>query len=185
MKKITLLGDSIRQIGYGLKAAEAFGNGYTIFQPDDNCRFASYMLRMVFDCQKEIRSSDAVQFNCGSWDACDLFGDGAFTPLDEYLATMMRITRLLQGMCPHVIFATTTPVLEGGTDQRNDLIVLENEAIVPLMRERGVVINDLYSLVQSDIDRFIRADDRVHLTEAGIDACARQTADIIKRELEK
>ena len=185
LKKITLLGDSIRLIGYGLKASEAFGEGYTIFQPADNCRFASYMLRMIFDCRREIESSDAVQFNCGSWDACDLFGDGAFTPLDEYLATMMRITKLLQGMCPNVIFATTTPVLEGKTDQRNDLIIAENEAIVPLMRERGVVINDLYALVQSDIQRYIRADDRVHLTDAGIAACARQTAEIIKKELEK
>ena len=183
LKKVTLLGDSIRLIGYGLKTPEYLGDGYTVFQPKDNCRFASYLLRMVFDCRREIESSDAVHFHCGSWDACDLFADGAFTPLPEYLQTTLRIADLLGKMCPKVIFATTTPVLDGGTDQRNDLIVRQNEAVVPLLLERGVVINDLYSTVQSDITRIIRADDRVHLTDYGIDVLARQTAEIIKREM--
>ena len=183
MKKVTLLGDSIRLIGYGLKTPEYLGKEYTVFQPKDNCRFASYMLRMIYDCREEIETSDAVQFNCGSWDACDLFGDGAFTPLPEYLQTMLRITQLLRQMCPKVIFATTTPVLDGRTDQRNDLIIKENEALVPLLLERGIVINDLYATVQADAGRFIRADDCVHLTEYGIDALARQTAQIIKKEL--
>ena len=180
LTKITLLGDSIRQIGYGLKVPEYLGASFTVFQPNDNCRFTYYMLRMLHDCRREIETSEVVHYNCGSWDACDLFGDGAFTPLDEYVRSMLRITDLLHSMCKKLVFATTTPVLEGGTDQVNELIVRENAAIVPLLSERGVVINDLYTTVERNKSQFI-CEDRVHLTEAGIEACARQTADILRK----
>ena len=180
LTKITLLGDSIRQIGYGLKVPEYLGASFTVFQPNDNCRFTYYMLRMLHDCRREIETSEVVHYNCGSWDACDLFGDGAFTPLDEYVRSMLRITDLLHSMCKKLVFATTTPVLEGGTDQVNELIVRENEAIVPLLSERGVVINDLYTTVERNKSQFI-CEDRVHLTEAGIEACARQTSDILRK----
>ena len=179
MTNITLLGDSIRQIGYGLKVPQLLGESFHVFQPNDNCRFTYYMLRMLHDFRREIESSAVVHYNCGSWDACDLFGDGAFTPLDEYVRSMLRITDLLHGMCKKLVFATTTPVLEGGTDQVNELVVRQNEAIVPLLVDRGVAINDLYTTVERNKAQFIR-EDRVHLTEAGIDACARQTADIIR-----
>ena len=180
MTNVSLFGDSIRQIGYGLKVPQLLGSSFRVFQPDDNCRFTYYRLRMIHDCRREIEASEVVHYNCGSWDACDLFGDGAFTPLDEYVRSMLRITDLLHGMCKKLVFATTTPVLEGGTDQVNALIVRENEAIVPLLSARGVVINDLYTTVEQNKTRFIKAEDRVHLTEEGIDACARQTADIIR-----
>lgn len=180
MTNITLLGDSIRQIGYGLKVPQLLGDSFNVFQPNDNCRFTYYMLRILHDFRREIESSEVVHYNCGSWDACDLFGDGAFTPLDEYVRSMLRITDLLHGMCKKLVFATTTPVLEGGTDQVNELIVRQNEAIVPLLSERGVVINDLYTTVERNKSAYILLEDRVHLTEEGIDACARQTADIIR-----
>ena len=38
MKKVVLLGDSIRQIGYGKKVAALLEPDYTVWQPDDNCR---------------------------------------------------------------------------------------------------------------------------------------------------
>lgn len=47
--KVTLLGDSIRQIGYGTKVPELLGNSFEVFQPNDNCRFIKYILRGLFD----------------------------------------------------------------------------------------------------------------------------------------
>ena len=49
MKKVTLLGDSIRQIGYGTRVPELLGEDYEVFQPEENCRFVKYTLRMLFD----------------------------------------------------------------------------------------------------------------------------------------
>ena len=50
--KVTLLGDSIRLIGYGLKVPELLGEEFEVFQPGDNCRFAKYTLRGLFDWQE-------------------------------------------------------------------------------------------------------------------------------------
>ena len=40
MKKVVLLGDSIRLIGYGTKVPEMLGPEYTVWQPSDNGRYA-------------------------------------------------------------------------------------------------------------------------------------------------
>ena len=53
MKKITLLGDSIR-LGYGAKVLALLGDNYEVFQTEDNCRFAKYTLRMIYDCKDQI-----------------------------------------------------------------------------------------------------------------------------------
>lgn len=50
-KKVVLLGDSIRQIGYGKKVEELLKPDYEVWQPEDNCRFAKYTLRLIFDFQ--------------------------------------------------------------------------------------------------------------------------------------
>ena len=85
MIKVTLLGDSIRQIGYGTVVPEMLGDGYDVFQPEDNCRFVKYTLRMIFELREQIKGSDVIHWNNGLWDACDIFGDGPFTSLEEYV----------------------------------------------------------------------------------------------------
>ena len=42
MKKVTLLGDSIRYIGYGLKVPELLKDEFEVYQPNENCRFALF-----------------------------------------------------------------------------------------------------------------------------------------------
>ena len=69
MKKVTLLGDSIRQIGYGKSVEEALKKeGIEVFQPEENCRFARYTFRMLFDYKDQIAGSDVIHWNNGLWD---------------------------------------------------------------------------------------------------------------------
>ena len=75
MIKVALLGDSIRLWGYGTKVPEMLGEEYEVFQPEDNCRFVKYTLRMIFDLHEQIKDADVIHFNCGHWDVTDLFGD--------------------------------------------------------------------------------------------------------------
>ena len=63
--KITLLGDSIRLIGYGKVVPELLGEGFEVFQPGDNGRFAKYTLRSIFDCRKAMEGSNIVHWNNG------------------------------------------------------------------------------------------------------------------------
>ena len=63
MKKVVLLGDSIRLIGYGKRVVELLGDQCTVWQPEDNCRFAKYTLRMLFDEQQNIKNADVIHWN--------------------------------------------------------------------------------------------------------------------------
>ena len=180
MIKVTLLGDSIRMIGYGPEVPGLLGEDFEVYQPDENCRFAKHTLRGMFDWEKDMSGSRIVHWNNGLWDICNIFGDGLFTSESEYVETMLRIADILLKRHDKVIFATTTPVTDQNPYNRNSDIERYNDLIVPLLKEKGIVINDLYRLVASDIDRYIRKDDNIHLTDEGIRVCARQVADAIK-----
>ena len=180
MIKVTLLGDSIRQIGYGLKVPELLGDQFEVYQPSVNCKFAKFTLRGLFDWNNDMAGSRIIHWNNGLWDVCDLFGDGLFSSEDEYVQNMLRIADILLKKYDKVIFATTTPVASQNRYNNNGAIERYNALIVPLLQEKGVIINDLYQLVASDIDRYI-TDDHIHLSEEGIDVCSRQVADVILR----
>ena len=181
MKKVTLLGDSIRLIGYGTKVPELLGEGYEVFQPEDNCRFVKYTLRMLFDFKDQIMGSDVIHWNCGLWDVTSgLFDDGEpFTCEEEYVENMLRVARLLKKMGKRIIFATTTPVHNEYPYNKNEVIKRYNEVIVPKLMEMGIEINDLYTTVMQDLYKYVGAD-QIHLSEAGVEVCSKQVADIIK-----
>ena len=184
MKKVVLLGDSIRLIGYGTPVAQRLSGEFEVWQPDDNCRFAKYTLRGMWDWQENMRGADIIHWNNGLWDVCHLFADGEFTPIDEYVATMLRIARILKERASTVIFATTTPVRPENPHNKNEIISAYNEALVPKLKEMGVVINDLYTPLSRDVYKYV-CDDTIHLSECGISVAADMVEDIIRKEAAK
>ena len=178
-KKVVLLGDSIRLIGYGKAVPELLGDGYEVWQPEDNGRFVSYVLRQIFDHADKINEADAVHFNSGEWDICELFGDGPFTPEEFYVSQVLRIARILLERGKKVIFATTTPVREDNVYNHTSVIERFNSLIVPPLKEMGVQINDLYAVVAADVNANV-SDDTIHLSEQGIRLCAESTANAIR-----
>ena len=179
MKKLVLLGDSIRLIGYGSRLAELLADEYETWQPEDNCRWADYTYRMLSDKEKEIAGADVIHWNNGHWDICNLFGDGSFTSIDRYIAAMKRVAERLLKITDKVIFSTTTAVSPLLSYENNEIIKSYNAAITPVLAEMGIIINDLYSVVEPHIDTYIK-DDHIHLTELGSEACAKQIAELIK-----
>ena len=180
MKKVVLLGDSIRMIGYGKRTAELLGEEYSVWQPEENCRFASYTLRMLFDYKDKIAGADVIHWNNGLWDCTDCMGDGTFTDVDVYVSTMCRIAKHLLSVTPKVIFATTTPTREDNPYTQTEKVKAFNEALLPRLQEMGIVINDLFTPVAADIPRLIREDDKIHLTDEGIEVCAEKVAAAIR-----
>ncbi len=182
MKKITLLGDSIR-MGYGKRVEELLKDEFEIYQPEDNCRFSKYTLRgVLYEWSKQIEGSDVIHWNNGLWDMCD-FGEGVFTSKEEYAENMKRIAKLLKEKGKTVIFATTTPIREGNPYDDNDRIVEYNNFIAPILSEMGILINDLHSVIAPDINKYIREDDKIHLTDDGIEVCAKKVIERIKNVL--
>ena len=176
--KITLLGDSIRE-QYLPRVKELLGDEFEVWSPQENCRFSKYTLRGLFDWSCYMKGSEIVHWNCGLWDACDLWGKGTFSTEEEYVENMLRILDILQENHRSVIFATTTPVREENRYDKNINIDRFNEIIVPRLKERGVLINDLNGLLRTDVYRYIR-EDAIHLTPEGIQRCAEQTSAIIR-----
>jgi hypothetical protein len=182
MKKVTLLGDSIRQIGYGTRVPELLGEDYEVFQPEENCRFVKYTLRMLFDYRAQIEGSDVIHWNNGLWDiVTGLFDDGEpFTSEQEYVENMLRVAKELKKLGKRIIFATITPVHNEYVYNKNSVIQRYNELIVPKLQEMGIEINDLHATVMQDLYKYI-GQDQLHLSPEGIEICAKQVADIIRK----
>ncbi|MBR3848786.1 MAG: SGNH/GDSL hydrolase family protein [Oscillospiraceae bacterium] len=181
MKKVVLLGDSIRLFGYGLKVPELLGKDFTVWQPDDNCRFSVYTLRMVMDFKDEIAGADVIHWNNGLWDVVNDFGDGPFTPVEVYVTTMKRIAKCLLSLGKKVIFSTITPVRPEYKNMDVETIRRYNAAVVPELEKMGIIINDLHSFVYPKLTEYITDEDYIHLSKEGIDAVAEQVSEIIRK----
>ncbi len=184
MKKVLLIGDSIRQIGYGKIVPELLGSEYTVWQSEENNRFAKFTLYHLPDYFKHMPDPDIVHWNNGLWDSCVKYvEDGPFTPIDEYVEDMLKILRELKKRTPNVIFAKTTHTrsgfnFNGINPDRRGVVDRYNAAIVPLLEKEGVLINDLNTLIDND-DSLI-CDDNIHLSQKGIEICGAQVARYIK-----
>ena len=181
MKKLVLLGDSIRLIGYGTRLAEIMSDEYEVWQPEDNCRWADYTYRMLSDKAAEIEGADLVHWNNGHWDICDLFGDGSFTSVENYVKAMTRVAKRLLQISKKVVFSTTAAVRPELRYENKEKIKIYNDAVTPALRELGVIVNDLYSFVLPNIDTYIKTEDNIHLTEEGSEACAQQIAAFLRQ----
>lgn len=191
MRRVLLLGDSIR-MGYDKKIRELLEDEYeVIFSEEDNGRFAAYTLWQANQFFKEYGHFDLVHWNNGYWDMnIEAPMTEAIHPLDEYENYLRRIIRLIRQNGAKVIFATTTPIYETGgardntgTDATinycNDWVVQYNEAACKVMKEEGVMVNDLYSLCLEG-PKYYKCEDMLHLTEEGYWEIARQTAALIR-----
>ncbi len=183
MKKVILLGDSIRLCGYGPLVPGLLGDGYSVWQPEDNCRFSAYTLRMLFDERAHMEGADVIHWNNGLWDTCDLFGDGAFTPMDTYVSLLVRMADILKTYAPHVIFATTTVPAPNRPDHSWARIRAYNTAAVEALRPLGVRINDLCTPVAEQVDTMI-CEDCIHLSPEGSLVVARRVAEAIRAAAE-
>ena len=184
-KKVVLLGDSIRLIGYGLHVPEMLGDEYEVWQPEDNCRFTFYTLRILHDFKDSIKGADVIHWNNGLWDVSDFFGDGSFTPIEVYVEQLKRIAGILKTYAPTVIFATTTvPAPNGIEDQNDERIKLFNKAAVEALEPMGIIINDIFPMVYGHTDEMI-CDDKLHLSEVGAKKIAARVADVIRDAVSK
>ena len=188
--KIVLLGDSQRQTycGYGKYVEEVLKKeGHEVWQPDDNSRFAKYLLRQIFDFNKEMQGADIIHFNAGHWDIGVFYSDKEpFTSIEEYKNDLRRIVQELKLITPHLIFCTTTPVKVGHTTETNDLIEKFNSAAIDLMKELNVTVNDIYPVLLPVMDECILAKpDFIHPTEKGKIVQGKQVLKVIHEEMKK
>ena len=153
MKNLLLIGDSIR-IGYDKSVKKTLEGKANVFFPEENCRFASYLLRKFHTYLDEVKGEDVdvIHWNAGLWDCLRMFGEEPFTPIDVYAYYIDRICVRIKKLCPNakVIFATSTSVISEKMSEDfmryNEEIEQYNEAAVKVVKKHGFKVNDLYAL---------------------------------------
>ncbi len=186
MKNVLLIGDSIRfgadanaeyktadSPGYGAYVEEMLRGEANVYAPNDNCRFAQYTLRYLYDWSKnlECEKIDVVHWNNGLWDVLRINGDEPLTPIDVYELMLGRVCDTIKRLFPNakIIFALSTAVVEEWArpdfTRYNSDIEKYNEAAKRVMAEKGVTVNDLYS-ISAAFDNSLHAD-WVHFNEEG------------------
>jgi len=182
LKKILLLGDSIR-MSFQPLVAEKLKGVADVTGPGDNCRFVKYTLWNIGGWVAELGKPDIIHWNNGIWDTYHLNPEtGVFTPLEEYAAYLKRALKELRRTEAKIIWAATTPVNDNSGVCNNAEVDRYNAEAARLMKAEGIEINDLNRLLRENINEHI-AEDGVHLTQKGMEACAEACSNILKKQL--
>ena len=153
MKNVLLIGDSIR-LGYDKSVRKTMEHEVNVYFPEDNCRFANYVLRYLHEYKELLggETADVIHWNAGLWDCLHLFEEEANTPLDIYAYYIERICVRMKKLFPEakVIFATSTSVqtelMDKDHKRYNEEIEIYNKIAVDVVSKYGFMINDLYQV---------------------------------------
>ena len=180
MKNILLIGDSIRA-GYDKTVRKTLKGKANVYFPEDNSRFASYVLRYVHEYAALIETGapDIIHWNAGLWDCLRLFGEEPHTPVEVYAYYIDRICQRIRKLFPDaaVIFATSTQVqselMSDDFKRYNEEIERYNEAAVAVVKKHGFAVNDLYA-VSASLPAEAHSDPVHYYTSMGTEAFTNQ-----------
>ena len=152
MKKILLLGDSIR-MGYDKYVKEALDGVAAVYYPGENCQSAQHLLRFMHQWKKDLKwpdDIDLVHWNAGLWDVAEIFGEEPITLEVQYAEMIRRIDRQIRRLFPDakVVFATSTSVIEEKYrpefKRRNATIRRYNEIALDALAGTDCLVNELF-----------------------------------------
>ena len=190
MKKVLLLGDSIR-MGYDDYVKEELKECEVYYDAEDNGRFITYTIWMFNQLNAKYGPFDVVHFNNGYWDMNREGPNGEpQTPVKDYIINLKRLIDLVRSTKAIPIFATSTPIYDTpiqdgdyqATNYKNEWVLEYNKAAVELMKQEGVMVNDLYALMEKE-ERCGKCYDSLHLTEDNYKKCAKQVSDYVRKAL--
>jgi len=193
MKKVTLIGDSIR-LGYEGAVRTELEGCAEVWAPEGN---GMHSVNHLFFLSWYLEQpADLIHFNFGGWD-CRRLGasrsDNA-VPLEQFarnldfiLSTVRANTRAI------LIWATITPVIEARYNGRQSRpfdprrVASDheryNETALPILEKHGVALNDLHAFVTREgAEKLIDADG-IHYTAEGYRLLGKKVADEIKKLL--
>ncbi len=182
MKKVLLIGDSIRQ-SYQPHVEELLKDVAVVVGPEDNCKFAKYTTWYIKAWFDELGTPDAIHWNNGIWDAYTQNAEiGVFTTLEDYVRDLARTLVEMRKVCSSIVWASTTPVDDRFAFLDNATVDRYNAAAAGLMNRNGIPIHDLNAVLRDPRGDFF-AEDHLHLSEKGRRACARSVADAVRKVL--
>lgn len=195
--QVLLIGDSIR-LGYAPLVAKKLDGIAEVFSVPDNYADTANTLKMLDKFFQEGKAPFAaspdplvVHFNCGLHDLKVNKKTGTHqVPLDDYEKNLKEIVRKLKQRTPHVIFATTTPIIDdrhagrkADFDRFDKDVVLFNDRAVKTILGLGVPVHDLNRIVRNGGPAEMLGKDGTHYTPAGYERLADAVTDSVLRVL--
>ena len=191
MKKVVLLGDSIR-MGYDKYVKAALDGVAEVLYPPVNCKFTQNVLRMLESFKREGEwgdDVDLVHWNVGLWDLLHIDEYALSTP--EYYGYMIgRIDRKLRTMFPKAkfVFALNTAVNEAGNADNHGRFNAEieqyNQIAIDVLKQNDTLINDLNTISKLAGERGAMSDRTHYATDEGRRLLGGQVIRIICEELD-
>ena len=194
MKKVILLGDSIRA-WYSKRVKELLeGKCEVYYAEGDNGRFTYYSLWQLASILDTTGKVDLVHFNNGYWDIGNMpFLNRPIFSTEEYTYGLERIIELSRAAGAKLVFATTTPLPADNHAADNtgtgavfslekETVKIYNDAALKLMKRENIPVNDLYALCKQD-KRYYKCEDNLHHSAEGNEIIAQQVAKVILEQL--
>ncbi|MBA4064120.1 MAG: hypothetical protein C0501_10485 [Isosphaera sp.] len=194
--RVLLVGDSIR-LGYAPLVAKRLDGAADVFGFPENGGDTAATLKQLDGWVKDRKPPFdkagplVVHFNCGLHDL--KFGKKAGkhqVPVEEYAANLKAIVGQLKAVPPHVVFASTTPILDdrhagrkADFDRFDKDVQAYNAAAVKVMADLGVPVDDLNRIVRDGGPGELLGKDGTHYTPAGNERLADAVTDVVRRQL--
>ncbi len=183
LPRVLLLGDSI-SMGYTLPVREILKGKANVVRPPVNCSSTGNALHHLDDWLGKGKW-DVVHFNFGLHDA-KLPPEGVrHSPPELYEKNLRELVKRLKTSGAKLIWATTTPVPNGGVispTRRFGDIDQYNAIARRVMEENGVSINDLNQAIAPQVAALQNTND-VHFSGEGSALLARAVATSVEKAL--
>ncbi len=170
LPRVLLIGDSISR-GYTLPVRALLQGKANVHRAPENCGPTANGLKKL-----------PVWLGTGKWDIIHFnFGiHDRKTPLPDYETRLEEFTTQLKATGAKIIWASTTPVAEGGMKDATDAdLVARNLAAAAIMKKHGVIIDDLYAWMKPDLAKYQNPKD-VHFGQPGYERLAERVARVIE-----
>ncbi len=189
MKRVTLIGDSIR-MGYQPTVAEKLKDDAEVWGPEANGGDSANVLANVDDWVLN-REAEIIHINCGLHDCKrDANGENIQVPIDQYEQNVRSIlSKVKAGTDAQILWTLTTPVNEKNHLARKNFVRLNkdiqacNAVARRLAAELDIPVNDLHAFVIDMGPENILMPDGVHYTEGGCRVLGKIVSDFIGSHL--
>jgi acetyl esterase/lipase/lysophospholipase L1-like esterase len=193
LPRVLLIGDSI-SIGYTLPVRKLLAGRANVHRVPANARHTGIGLQKINEWLGD-GHWDVIHFNWGLHDLCYRSTDPA-TPnrkdkangkldltFEEYQQNLRKLVEILKATGADLIWASTTPVPDGEPGRFKGDEIKYNRAAKKIMKENGVMINDLHARAMRKLSEIQQPNGNVHFTPEGSEYLARKVAAGIRRAL--
>ena len=183
LPRVLIIGDSI-SMGYTVPVRELLNGKANVHRPATNCSSTGNGIAHLKEWLGD-QKWDVIHFNFGLHDA-KLPPEGVrHAPPDVYEKNLRELMKQMQATGAKLIFATTTPVPNGGIispTRRFGSVEQYNAVALKVMKETGVAIDDLNTLITPHLAKLQNPND-VHYSKEGSALLAKQVAAEIEKAL--